>query len=286
MGARGSGRRALVHPPWRAALHRRLRRDHRHLDPQRCRCWWSPTSPAASTRSTWPTGRWPREPRRRGVRARACWSPRGRSTNLAPAPTALRAADVIGHAGARRVRHRPGGAVGDLRAVGRRMRRRCSKALPCWPSIYLVTSYAVVRAARLGAAAQRRRRCVALGGLVVRALPLLLLFTTFLFINAEVWQVAGTLAGPAYIATLAIFFLLGAVFVLSRMPALMRGLSTFHDWTEVARAGRRHAGRGAARARRRATPPHVPLSTPPEAERRSGHRVQPGAADHVRRARC
>jgi hypothetical protein len=73
----------------------------------------------------------------------------------------------------------------------------------------------------------------ALGGLVVRALPLLLLFTTFLFINAEVWQVAGTLAGPAYVATLAIFFLLGTVFVLSRMPALMRGLSSFVDWRSV-----------------------------------------------------
>ena len=35
---------------------------------------------------------------------------------------------------------------------------------------------------------------------VVRALPLLLLFTTFLFINAEVWQVAGTLSGIVYVA--------------------------------------------------------------------------------------
>jgi hypothetical protein len=30
-----------------------------------------------------------------------------------------------------------------------------------------------------------------------------------------------------------IFFLLGAVFVLSRVPALMRGLATFEDWGEV-----------------------------------------------------
>ena len=53
---------------------------------------------------------------------------------------------------------------------------------------------------------------------VVRALPLLLLFTTFLFINAEVWQVAGTLTGIVYVAVLAIFFALGAVFVLSADP--------------------------------------------------------------------
>jgi hypothetical protein len=99
--------------------------------------------------------------------------------------------------------------------------------------IYLVTSYAVF--ALLGWALRRSAAQLAtLYRLVVRALPLLLLFTTFLFINAEVWQVAGTLVGPAYIATLSIFFLLGAVFVLSRVPALMRGLATFDDWAEVA----------------------------------------------------
>lgn len=99
-------------------------------------------------------------------------------------------------------------------------------------AIYLVTSYAVF--ALLGWALRRSMSQLrTLGGLVVRALPLLLLFTTFLFINAEVWQVAGTLTGLAYIATLSIFFALGAVFVLSRMPALMRGLSTFPQWADV-----------------------------------------------------
>jgi hypothetical protein len=99
--------------------------------------------------------------------------------------------------------------------------------------IYLVTSYAVF--AMLGWALRRSAAQLAtLSRLVVRALPLLLLFTTFLFINAEVWQVAGTLVGAPYIATLTIFFLLGAVFVLSRVPALMRGMATFDDWSEVA----------------------------------------------------
>ena len=68
---------------------------------------------------------------------------------------------------------------------------------------------------------------------VVRALPLLLLFTTFLFINAEVWQVAGTLTGVVYVAMLGIFFLLGAVFTLSRVPALMRELNRFDSWSEI-----------------------------------------------------
>lgn len=72
-----------------------------------------------------------------------------------------------------------------------------------------------------------------LGRLLVRALPQLLLFTVFLFINAEVWQVAGTLAGIPYIIGLGIFFVLGAVFVLSRVPRLIDGLATFASWDEV-----------------------------------------------------
>jgi hypothetical protein len=68
---------------------------------------------------------------------------------------------------------------------------------------------------------------------IVRALPLLLLFTTFLFINAEVWQVAGTLTGLPYVATLGIFFVLGAVFTLSRIPTLMRELNRFDSWAEI-----------------------------------------------------
>lgn len=99
--------------------------------------------------------------------------------------------------------------------------------------IYLITSYAVF--ALLGWAFRRTSsQIVALASLFLRALPLLLLFTTFLFINGEVWQVAGTLAGPAYIATLSIFFLLGALFVLTRVPSLLRGLGSFDDWDEVA----------------------------------------------------
>lgn len=66
-----------------------------------------------------------------------------------------------------------------------------------------------------------------------RALPLLLLFTTFLFINAECWQVAGTLTGWVYAAVLGVFFLVGATFVLIRIPPLMRSLNTFGSWGEV-----------------------------------------------------
>ncbi len=99
-------------------------------------------------------------------------------------------------------------------------------------AVWALTSYGVLP---LLAWAWRRTssQLPAFLNLIVRALPLLLLFMTFLFVNAEVWEVAGTLTGPIYVVVLAVFFLLGNVFLLSRLPALMRAQNTFGSWTEV-----------------------------------------------------
>lgn len=99
--------------------------------------------------------------------------------------------------------------------------------------LWALTSYGVLPLLRW-AARRTRAQLGLLFNVVVRALPLVLLFLTFLFINAEVWQVAGTITGPVYVAVLAIFFLLGAVFLLSRVPSLMRQLNDFGSWTEIA----------------------------------------------------
>jgi len=72
-----------------------------------------------------------------------------------------------------------------------------------------------------------------LGRLLMRALPQLLLFTIFLFINAEVWQVAGTLSGTPYVICLGVFLVLSAVFVLSRIPRLIDSSARFESWNEV-----------------------------------------------------
>jgi len=98
--------------------------------------------------------------------------------------------------------------------------------------IYIGTSYAVVPMARWAykrALAQIR----SIASLISRALPLLLLFATFLFINAEVWQVAGALTGPAYWMTLGIFFGLGTLFAISRLPSLTHNLASFDSWEAV-----------------------------------------------------
>ena len=98
--------------------------------------------------------------------------------------------------------------------------------------IYIWSAYGIGPLLRWG---MRRgsRQLASLGSLVARALPLLLLFNTFLFINAEVWELAGTLTGPAYVVVLFTFFMLGATFALSRVPGTIRAVNTFESWDDI-----------------------------------------------------
>jgi hypothetical protein len=61
--------------------------------------------------------------------------------------------------------------------------------------------------------------------LFVRAMPLLLLFVTFLFLTTEVWEVAATLDGPFLAVTMGLFALVGIVFVVARIPREVSGIS-------------------------------------------------------------
>lgn len=58
--------------------------------------------------------------------------------------------------------------------------------------------------------------------LVSRALPLLLLFMTFLFVNTEVWQVASALPRTHLYATVLLFSVLGVTFLLTKLPEEVR----------------------------------------------------------------
>jgi hypothetical protein len=98
--------------------------------------------------------------------------------------------------------------------------------------IYVWASYGIGALLRWGL--QRgRSQLTGLGSLVARALPLLLLFNTFLFVNAEVWEMAGTLYGIAYVIVLSTFGLLGVVFALSRVPGLIRSMRSFESWSDI-----------------------------------------------------
>ncbi|HEV2758823.1 MAG TPA: hypothetical protein VGV86_04575 [Acidimicrobiales bacterium] len=99
--------------------------------------------------------------------------------------------------------------------------------------IYLVTSYALLPITRW-AAGRLWRQLGDLLGLLVRALPLLLLFVTFLFLTTEVWQVAASLDGPFLGLTMALFVAVGIVFVVARIPREVGALARFESWADVA----------------------------------------------------
>ena len=99
-------------------------------------------------------------------------------------------------------------------------------------AIYAVTSYGVVPMTRW-AVAETVRELNAVVGLFVRALPLLLLFVTFLFLTAEVWQVSDGLTGPFYWLVLGLFVVVGVLFAVIRLPRIIGELSDFESWDVV-----------------------------------------------------
>lgn len=99
--------------------------------------------------------------------------------------------------------------------------------------IYLGTSYALLPITRW-AAGRLWRQLADVLGLLVRALPLLLLFVTFLFLTTEVWQVAGSLDGPFLAVTMGLFVVVGIVFVVARIPLEVGALARFESWADVA----------------------------------------------------
>ncbi|MDQ1618133.1 MAG: hypothetical protein QOE19_702 [Actinomycetota bacterium] len=72
--------------------------------------------------------------------------------------------------------------------------------------------------------------------LVTRALPMLLLFTTFLFINTEVWQVSSALSPPVLWLAVAFFGALAVGFLLARLPEEVAAVNDELDPAVVRRA--------------------------------------------------
>jgi len=84
--------------------------------------------------------------------------------------------------------------------------------------VYVVTRYALV--AQVGWALRWTfRQLSSVTKLITSVLPLMLLFITFLFINTEVWQVAGTMSAAVLWGSLAVFALVGVLFIVGRSRA-------------------------------------------------------------------
>ncbi|MBA2283071.1 MAG: hypothetical protein H0W25_17815 [Acidimicrobiia bacterium] len=100
--------------------------------------------------------------------------------------------------------------------------------------VYVVTSYGVIPLVRW-AGNRVFHQLGEVGGLLARALPLLLVFVTFLFLTPEVWEVAGSTSWPLLAVNTGLFALLGIVFLLARVPTETARLSGFDDLVELRR---------------------------------------------------
>ena len=83
--------------------------------------------------------------------------------------------------------------------------------------------------------------------MATRALPLLLVFITFLFINAEVWEVSARLDGAVMVLTVLLFATVAAIFLLVRLPDELDEADDVKDESVLVEACRRtpletHAG--------------------------------------------
>lgn len=95
-------------------------------------------------------------------------------------------------------------------------------------AVYVVLSYGLVPMVRW-AAARVFQQLSEVGGLLSRALPLLLVFVVFLFLTPEVWEVAGSMQWPVLVANVGLFGILGFAFLLARLPTETARLGRFDD---------------------------------------------------------
>ncbi len=77
------------------------------------------------------------------------------------------------------------------------------------------------------------RRLQTLTQLMARVLPLLLLFVTFVFLNAEMWQVANDFTPAAYAVVTVSIAAIAFGFVAVRLPIELDHLARFESWDEV-----------------------------------------------------
>ena len=99
--------------------------------------------------------------------------------------------------------------------------------------VYLATSYAVVPTAVWGVR-QTARQVTSVVNLMARSLPLLLVFTMFMFVNAELWKIVDDLPGVLWASAMGLLVAIGSAFVAFRIPRELAGVSDLASWAVVA----------------------------------------------------
>ena len=70
--------------------------------------------------------------------------------------------------------------------------------------------------------------------LMGRSLPLVLVFSMFIFLNAEMWQVAADFTPAYFAAAISVLLGLASLFVVLRLPREVDALRRFDSWDQVA----------------------------------------------------
>ena len=97
---------------------------------------------------------------------------------------------------------------------------------------YLATSYGLVPMVRWGIG-QVREQVQHLAALIVKTLPLLLLFSAFFLLNAEMWQVADELPGVYFVLVIGGMMAVGSAFVALATRTDIDELGSFASWDDV-----------------------------------------------------
>jgi hypothetical protein len=99
--------------------------------------------------------------------------------------------------------------------------------------VYVVTSYGLVPMTRW-AISQLVHQISNVTNLFVRSLPLLVLFTMFMFFNAELWKITDDLPDAFLWISPGMLVVVGSAFVLLRFPRELRSIAGFDTWADVA----------------------------------------------------
>ncbi len=97
---------------------------------------------------------------------------------------------------------------------------------------YLVTSWGLLPMLRWSVG-QVRRQIGEIATLAMKSLPILLVFSAFIFLNAEMWQVANDFTLPYFGAVAVLIITIGGAFVSVSVRRITVDLARFSAWADV-----------------------------------------------------